>query len=179
MGIPRPKKKKVRADWKVHHVAIRTAFLALLKEKKKSGDIFPPTNKDIAEVTGFTELTVSKHMDSIDMEKIISGSSLKLLLEPILMSMAGCAMNGDHKCAEVFINNVFGSKNVNRIDITSKGEKLPEKAGDTFQILVPEWEQKINEMNAKLRDGTARARESEDSSTEQPVDQVEDRAPLE
>lgn len=151
MGIPYKKKKRRKKDWQANHAAIRGVFLTLFKDNISKGNMFPPTNRQIAEITGLSENTVSKHIEDLDMDTLVETSSVKLLLEPILMSMAAYGMKGDHNCARLFIDNVSGG-NVKRVDLTSKGERLPtSKTGDTFNIIAPEWKDEVEALKKDVQ----------------------------
>lgn len=152
MGIPYKKKKRKKRDWEANHIAIRDTFLALYKENIRTGIMFPPSNRQIAEVTGLSENTVSKHFGELDLQSLTDNSSIKMLFEPIMLSMASAAMKGDHNCARLFIENIFGCVE-KRLDVTTKGKQLPAPHGDTFQIIDPNWQGEVEELKKELQAG--------------------------
>ena len=152
MGIPRPKKRKRRSDWEIHHVHVRKVFMDLYKIKIKEGDFCPPSIRELAETSGLSEQTITKHLDELDLQTIMCGSSLKLMIEPIMGRLGmKCLMEGDPKAVEVYMK-YFDSDKHTKIDITSKGEKLqPGKTGDVFQIIVPEWQKEVEALKEDLQ----------------------------
>lgn len=162
MGIPRPKKIRRRKDWEIHHVHVRKVFMDLYKMKVKEGDFCPPSIRELAEVSGLSEQTITKHLDELDLQKVMCGSSLSLMIEPIMGRLGmKCLMEGDPKAVEVFMKYFDFAEKQTKIDLTSKGEKIQQQSGDVFQIIVPEWQKEVEEFTKNLKDGTARPREVE------------------
>jgi len=157
MGTPRPKKKKKNKNWIDNHAAIRDTFLKLYQEGFKKGKIFPPTNKEIAETTGLSIDTITDHLEQLNVQQYLSSNALKTMVEPLLGTMAMLGTQGNVKAGQLFLEYFCGKLSTN-IDITSKGEKLePTKVstGDTFEILVPAWQEQIEDINKKLETGRA------------------------
>ena len=154
MNTPHKKRKRRKKDWEQNHTAIRKTFLALLKENMRLGNMYPPTNKEIAEVVGLSESTVTKHVEGLDLSTMTERSTVKLLLEPLLTCLAQHGMKGDHNCAKLFIDKVFGEENIKRFDLTSKGEKLPEtkKGGDIFIVKDGAWQDEIEKLRQELQE---------------------------
>ena len=153
MGIPRPKKPRRRKDWEIHHVHVRKVFMDLYKMKVKEGDFCPPSIRELAEVSGLSEQTITKHLDELDLQKVMCGSSLSLMIEPIIGRLGmKCLMEGDPKAVEVYMKYFDYAEKTSKIDLTSKGEKIqPSQSGDVFQIIVPEWQKEVESLKEDLQ----------------------------
>jgi len=171
MGIPRPKKPRRRKDWEIHHVHVRKVFMDLYKMKVKEGDFCPPSIRELAEVSGLSEQTITKHLDELDLQKVMCGSSLSLMIEPIMGRLGmKCLMEGDPKAVEVFMKYFDGGNEKSaRVDITTKGEKLqPGQSGDTY-VVLPGMKDALEQMDARLDQVIEEKLAKEESAVEDPL----------
>jgi len=151
MGTPRPRKRKKRDDWEQHHIMIERAYLTLLKDRIKKGDLTSVTQAEISEITGLSKQAVSRHLADLDLQRLTDDNPVKLMANQVLNGLASAAMKGDAKCAQTYFEIVFQMGRQLSIDHTTKGQKLPAaKTGDTFNILVPEWQKEVEALKQDL-----------------------------
>ena len=143
--------KPKRLDWEENQELIEAKYIEIFQQRKK-----PPSKTELAEILGISRPTVSRHLEKLDIKKLVGSNTTKLLANMILQALAMGATKGDVKAAELYFKIVYGSDQNISVDVTTKGEKIPAgKAGDTFQILIPEWQEKLEGMNKQLESGSA------------------------
>lgn len=156
MALKKPNLKKKpmkgRVDWETNQELIEAKYIEIFHTKKKA-----PTPTELAELLGMSRQAISRHLQKLSLQKLVGSNTTKLLANTILQSMAMSAAKGDVKAAELYFKLVYGSEESLKIDVTSKGEKVaPIKAGDTYQILIPDWQEEIDLFNKDVSAGTGR-----------------------
>jgi DNA-binding transcriptional ArsR family regulator len=83
-----------------NHEAIKEAFLLAVSEKGKR-----PTISDLADRTGLSRKTISRHIKSITVTQ--SAHKARVLADEIILAQANKAMRGDTAAARLFFELAF------------------------------------------------------------------------
>jgi transcription initiation factor TFIIIB Brf1 subunit/transcription initiation factor TFIIB len=90
----------MRKDFLLLNQRIKDAYREYIKEHKQI-----PTQTQVAEICGVTQVTISKHFTKIDLSELVS--PFKIFGDDILMGLRGKAMKGDAQAAKLFFMLVY------------------------------------------------------------------------
>lgn len=89
--------------WQRNHVLIRKELVKFLRKEKR-----PPTDLELAKVTGITEQTIRNHRHELDILEYFEDEKKKAatLLPEVIMSIYASAKGGSAKSQELFLQAV-------------------------------------------------------------------------
>lgn len=103
----------MRKDFLLLNQRIKDAYREYIKEHKQI-----PTQTQVADICGVTQVTVSKHFTKIDLSEIVR--PFKIFGDDILMGLRAKAMKGDAAAAKLYFMLVYDWSEKN--EITAKVE---------------------------------------------------------
>jgi hypothetical protein len=112
-------KLRHRLDWERNHIKLTHAYLDIVKETKTV-----PTLKELKEKTGISFNIISKHLREMDLDRLTTASSHKLLANNIIMGLASKGASGDPFAAKLYFQIMFGFSEKSAVDHTSKGKEI-------------------------------------------------------
>jgi DNA-binding transcriptional regulator YhcF (GntR family) len=103
----------MRKDFLLLNQRIKDAYREYIKAHKQI-----PTQTQVAEICGVSQVTVSKHFTKIDLNELIQ--PFKIFGDDILMGLANKARKGDAQAAKLFFMLVYdwNEKQVQKIEGT-------------------------------------------------------------
>lgn len=90
----------MRRDFLLLNQKIKDAYREYIKANKQI-----PTQVQVAEICGVTQVTISRHFTKIDLNELIQ--PFKIFGDDILMGLRGKAMKGDAHAAKLFFALVY------------------------------------------------------------------------
>ena len=90
----------MRKDFLLLNQQIKDAYREYIKEHKQI-----PTQTQVAEICGVSQVTVSKHFTKIDLSELVK--PFKIFGDDILMGLRGKAMKGDAQAAKLYFMLVY------------------------------------------------------------------------
>ena len=103
----------MRKDFLLLNQRIKDAYREYIKEHKQI-----PTQTQVADICGVTQVTVSKHFTKIDLSEIVR--PFKIFGDDILMGLRAKAMKGDAAAAKLYFMLVYDWNE--KQEIEHKGE---------------------------------------------------------
>ena len=90
----------MRRDFLMLNQKIKDAYIEYIKEHKRI-----PTQTQVAEMCGVTQITISRHFTKIDLNELIQ--PFKIFGDDILMGLRYKASKGDAQAAKLFFMLVY------------------------------------------------------------------------
>ena len=104
---------KKQRDYQQTEEAIKKAYLDTVKEKKRM-----PSQGEVAKIVGVTRKTVNKHLNSIDLSKLVQ--PYRLFGNEVLTGLMKKASAGDTQAAKLFFMLIYDWNE--KQEIEHKGE---------------------------------------------------------
>lgn len=103
----------MRKDFLILNQQIKVAYREYIEQHKQI-----PTQTQIAEICGVTQITVSRHFTKIDLSEIVK--PFKIFGDDILMGLRAKAMKGDAAAAKLYFMLVYdwNEKTEHKVDGT-------------------------------------------------------------
>ena len=116
---------KKQRDYQQTEEMIKKAYMSVIKEKKRM-----PSQGEVAKIVGVSRVTVNKHLNSIDLSKLVQ--PYRLFGNEVLTGLMKKASEGDTQAAKLFFMLIYdwSEKTEQKIDTELKitvESKLPDK----------------------------------------------------
>ena len=108
---------KKQRDYQQTEEAIKKAYMNVIKEQKRM-----PSQGEIAKIVGVSRVTVNKHLNSIDLSKLVQ--PYRLFGNEVLTGLMKKASAGDTQAAKLFFMLIYDWSEKQQIEHKIEGVQL-------------------------------------------------------